>query len=231
MKLVVYSAVYGPRDYCPTFKNPPSGFDCVLFTDDIALAEYLTSRKLPWKIRLVAASATDPARASRVFKLKPHEYFPEYDASMWVDGNMELLADPLAVAKQELGENGPAQINFAAYEHFSGVRDAFQCASRCISMKKGNAKEIKQQIGEYRDVGYSEDESICAAGILIRRHNIPAVVEFDNFWWLQVKMYSCRDQISWAYSRWYYSWRQGIDYSWIKTPFREFVNIGAHQTR
>ena len=65
--------------------------DFVCFTDDPTL-EFRSGN---WDIRPVPDELAwlSKVKQQRVVKARPHRYLPEYDATLWVDGNISVLSD------------------------------------------------------------------------------------------------------------------------------------------
>ena len=73
---VVYTALYGDKD---TLKNPlfvSDDFDYVCFTDNENLKSEI------WQCKYSEPVHPDPVRSAKIFKAKPHEYFPEHEISL-----------------------------------------------------------------------------------------------------------------------------------------------------
>src|SRR5574344_1958635 len=87
-KKVVYTCITGDYDE-PTihnFINPD--YDYVLFTDNKNLIKF---RKSPWETRPLAYDKSDNIRNARWHKTHPHILFTEYEISVWVDTNINIL--------------------------------------------------------------------------------------------------------------------------------------------
>src|ERR1043165_9105378 len=96
-KTVVYTAIYGGKDVLIEPAVVPPDCDFVCFTDSDLHSK-------TWNIRNVPASSTDPVRSAKVFKVLPHRYFPEYDYSVWIDGNILLRGDVNELISQYLSQ-------------------------------------------------------------------------------------------------------------------------------
>lgn len=86
---VVYTAIFGGYDRLAPVSNYP-GCDFVCFTDDATLSVD------GWRIIHVAASDTGltTAALNRIYKMLPHRFLADYNQSLYVDGNIRVVADP-----------------------------------------------------------------------------------------------------------------------------------------
>ena len=220
-KIVVYTAIYGPLDYGPGFAGCVPTCDCVVFTDDTKLIAYLERRKSPFMPIYRAAPHPDPRRACRYFKTMPDTELSKYDISLWVDGNTCFRQDPAGIIRSEMISSA-----YMAYPHWNGVRDVYVEGHRCVVMRKALAAEIEPQLQEYRKTKY-DSTIIAACTYIMRRHNIPGVIEFGRAWWNEILQFSARDQISWDFLR----WKMDLQFEWIKTNRTSWVTIGPHARR
>ena len=73
-------------------------FDCkfVYFTDNIEQFKNVETSaeiiEIPDRLKYLS-----PVKQQRYIKTHPHEFFKEYDYSIWIDGNMEILSDPASL--------------------------------------------------------------------------------------------------------------------------------------
>jgi len=141
-----------------------------------------------------------PVKTARKVKILAHEFIPDFDYSIWVDGNIDIVGD---VRSLITGANIPL---------FLGPRHPFRnCiyseGNACIKHKKDSAGVIKKQLMGYREQGYPENFGLIETNILFRRHKSPSIVGLMENWWNEVKNKSRRDQLSLNYS----IWRTGSD--------------------
>ena len=85
-RVVVYTAIFGKKDDLIEPLVVPKNCDFICFTD-LPLASKV------WKVRNITRPHPDATRAARRVKLLPHEFVPEYETSLWVDGNMLIKTD------------------------------------------------------------------------------------------------------------------------------------------
>ena len=87
-KCVIYTCIIGAYDDLlqPAVTDPD--FDFVCF---VGKGEKTAERIGVWEIREFDCGLDNPRLVSRYPKMHPHVLLPEYEASVYVDGNIELL--------------------------------------------------------------------------------------------------------------------------------------------
>ena len=86
MKKVIYTAIFGDYDHLPEPEYMPAGFDFICFTDTDIESNV-------WDVRKVLPIYEDSTRNARKYKILPHKFLPEYDLSIWMDGNQHCVGD------------------------------------------------------------------------------------------------------------------------------------------
>ena len=111
-KKVIYTAIIGGYDELiePEFK--PDGWDFVCFSD-----RDLNSNT--WEIRKTIPLYSDNTRTARKHKLLTHRFLPEYDISLWVDGNIKVVGN-INELLYHLDD-----CNYATYDHSQNQLDSF----------------------------------------------------------------------------------------------------------
>src|SRR5690606_14433580 len=86
-------------------------WDYVCFTDD---PELLAKEKEGvWEIRALAATGYAPGQANRWHKMHPHILFVDYEESVYVDGNINIISSYL------FDEIGARDVPFLLPRHFA----------------------------------------------------------------------------------------------------------------
>lgn len=195
-KGVVYTAITGGYDTLrvPEYVNPELDYIC--FTDQ----EQITSDF--WSIRRIDnAEGLDPIRLARRHKILCHEYLPEYDYSIWIDGQMNVIGNMLELEKYHIASS------LLCVPHYE--RDcAYEEAETCLALGRGKSSEIEKQVQRYRAEHYPEHNGMITSGVLFRSHHDAQLRQMCETWWKEVKNESTRDQISFGYA----CWKTGFDY-------------------
>ncbi len=222
-KIVVYTAIFGGKDALiePLFTSPDIDFVC--FTDS-------KFESINWQIRETPLEGPDPVRFARKHKVLAHKLFPEYEYSIWVDGNIIVRGDVHKLLDKVL-----ANSNMAVYDHAYTKPDSRDCiyeeARVLIEMSKGpkykdDPELIQSQVARYKAEGYPEHAGLISSMELIRRHNSPDVVKVMEDWWHEIETGSRRDQLSFNYA----TWKNKFEPTIIHEDSRnnEFFGYSAH---
>lgn len=186
-RIVVYTVVVGDYDALrpPTVINPNVRY--VAITD---------SRNVPaaWEVmRPPKSNDRSVKHASRRWKILGPQLFPDSDWTIYVDGQLQLAVDPLALLA-ECESWGEADSDFFLFRHQD--RNCIYAEATAIA-KYGRDlhKNMQAQMERYRNEQFPEDAGLYLGGMLIRRGHGACDI-FSNDWWREVETGSHRDQIS-----------------------------------
>ncbi len=208
-RLVIYTAIFGKKDRLITPRVVPPNCDVICFTD-------LPLRSSVWQVRRVARPLPDATRSARMYKLLPHKFLPEYDIALWVDGNMLIKSDirPLIEIYLDTAHH------LAVYSMDQQMNDKRDCVYDELEQlfalnKQGKYQDesavMQAQVDGYRSAGYPAHNGLAWTCVLLRMHNEPDVIAFDEAWWQELSTKSKRDQLSFNYV----AWKQGLQFRYI----------------
>ncbi|WP_078522991.1 glycosyltransferase domain-containing protein [Thioclava sp. F28-4] len=189
-KMVVYSAIIDDYDVPlpPRRLNP--AFDYILLSNTAMKAHGWTVRPLPEPARGLSSSD-----ANRWCKMFAHEIFPEYDYSVYLDGNMRSVGE-LEILLNEFITSG-AEIGLFKHPARRTVSEELiaLCASdRFTSEEKlamaAQAARYKNELPPDSGIPLSEN------GVIFRRHVSPHLSDAMSLWWQEFRHGSKRDQLS-----------------------------------
>jgi len=176
--IVVYSAITGGYD------EVVDDGRVVLLDDDIKIG---ANEEMGFRGNVDNLRAKHP-------KVLPHLYFPEYEYSVWIDGNVSLKVEP-----EELVETFLEGVDWAVAKHYNN-----DCAYRegeiCMKVGRGTRELIVKQMVDLYDAGFPRKFGLWENCMLIRRHG--EVKEFSEAWWGNILRGSERDQISFPFTVW-----------------------------
>jgi len=199
--ITVYTAIFGGYDILRDPQNHNKGCRYLCFSDSPQKSnvwETVTQQR-------VMPTAVLDARFRKILSHK----FVDTEYSIWLDGNLQLRADPIEVVAKYLVNR-----DMALFVHCE--RDCiYQEATTNIFMRKAPAEDINKQISRYRAEGYPAHNGLAETSILIRRHT-PKVVAFNSLWWAEILRGTHRDQLSFNYV----IWKMGMQYEAIRENFR-----------
>ena len=189
-RLVVYTAIAGGGRDALIDPIPAPGVDYVCFTD-----QPFTSRL--WDIRpFKFIHPTEAVRTAKHPKVLPHEYFPDYDLSLWIDGNITPGPDIGRVARKYL-----AQHDMALHRH--PKRNCLYKEAALVAFQGNDVPFlIEQVIQRYFSDGLPPNNGLYECGVLFRRHHSPVIKAPMELWWQEIDTGTQSDQIPWAYVMW-----------------------------
>lgn len=189
-RTVIYTCITEGYDDLlePTCADPDIAYYCV---SDRPVSPGSIWRHIPIKRRF-----SNPAAANRYVKMHPHEYFPDADVSIYVDGNIRIVASPAALAQDAMDH-----ASIALYRHFSR-NCIFDEAAECTAVGHDWLWRITAQMKRYRQDGYPAGKGLFEGNVIIRRHNQPDIIRLMNLWWGEYLGGVKRDQLSLPYLLW-----------------------------
>lgn len=211
MRVVCYTCITGGYDSLRQPKVVSEGIDFVCFTDNQNIKGGVWQLKpIPEELQYLSN-----VKKQRVLKICPHRYLKEYDVSIWVDGNIEILQDL---------NNFIKQYDLKKCSLYVRVHPSRRCiyaeAEACLRMHKDTKQNIDPQIEAYREEGYPKNIGMAETNILLRKHNDIKCQMVCNLWASELLKYSHRDQLSFNYA----CWKMKFIYGSMKNEFKTINN-------
>lgn len=161
-------------------------FQRVVYTDRArATATHLEIR--PLQVRYL----DDPVKTARQHKALAHNFFPNADYTIWMDGCLRFR--PGCDVRRFLQESLSPGYDIAAFQHPHRAC-IYQEALACIRLKKDSAAVITRQMAAY-EPEIPPGSGMWETAAVIRRICDP-VARFNNAWWKEIRDHSRRDQLS-----------------------------------
>jgi hypothetical protein len=190
-KKCVYGAITGDYDYVREVKIKAEGFDYILFTNNKDI------KSSTWDVRyLDNEDDLDNVRLARQVKHQYYKYVPDYDLTLWVDGNVEIVGNVLDFIKTL-----PLEVSDFFVSKHPHRQNIFQEAQTCVQLGKDSYDNIANQITQYKLEGIPPKLPLVESGVLLRK-NTKKIRKFCDFWFEQVMKYTPRDQLSFTYTLW-----------------------------
>jgi hypothetical protein len=190
-KKVIYTCITGNYDNIVQHSYINFDFDYVCFTDDADLLAMKTYGV--WKIRPLYYAESDNTRNNRWHKTHPHILFPEYEESMYIDGNIDMRTNILFnLIKPEDIIRIPAHRTNCIYKEGQVV----------IKSGKDTAANVQKMIDFLLKEQFPHNYGLNGNGIIYRKHNNEKVIAMMDIWWSYILNYSKRDQLSLSYVLW-----------------------------
>ena len=201
-KFVIYTANINNYDNLET----PSVFDLEKF-DYICFTnskELLRKNITPWTIIdisdiCIALNLDDEVKYARYFKTHPHLFFENYEKSVWIDSNIDIIGD----VEEFIGELRDSYLLTADHP----VRnDIYEEIVTCNKLKKDSWENLNKIQKFLIDQGFpAQSTKLIQSGILARDHNNEKCKFLMNKWWEMIEYFSKRDQLSFNYIFWKYN--------------------------
>lgn len=192
-KLAVYTCIFGAYDLIREPLCKSKWCDYYIITDQL-IPEHSVWKKIE-PAKPEGFSEWPNAIKNRYFKMHPEKVFSEYRYSMYVDGNVWLLADMYPFLMQ-------------MKDKFIGIfkyplNDCFYINAPFLESLGLVPKELSnKQVETYRKEGFPEHFGYFECGVLLREHNHPQCVKLMDIWWEQYCTWVKRDQQCLMYSLW-----------------------------
>lgn len=173
-------------------------FDYVLFSND-----FKESSVGVWQVRPIPIpdeiDAADNKRISRYPKTHPETLLAEYEASLYIDANIQIVDKWVYDRVLELDDQG---IDYAGVKlHVTGRDCIYRHAyDMCLWGVEHDYVAIRQMHHMYKE-GFPEHFGMNENNVIFRRHN-ERMKKVDEMWWQQIVQYSFRDQFSYMYCLW-----------------------------
>ncbi len=178
--------------------------DYICFTDN---RELLHSSGSVWQYREAGYHGTDSANTSRYYKIMPHQLFPEYQYSLWIDGNVIIAEDGLYCRLDEMIDSG---VKAAGLQH-PHRDDVYDEAYRILHGRREKLPAVMKTVSFLHRSGMPRHFGLYENNVIFRKHSDPDVVRFDEMWWEILNRFSGRDQLSQTYCL----WKTGLPYGLI----------------
>ena len=190
LRIAVITSIFG--DYDPPKLVPTEFDDAVFVTDSDVDAD-------GWEVYSGRSPTTryEASLATKLPKTTP-QLFTECEASLWIDGSMELLPGAYEFCQHLLSQGDLWQFKHpwrrCAYD------EAPHAEYRASQAGLGD-QPFDQQMEAYRNRGFPREFGLWATGVILRRHT-PAINAWGHRWYQHIKMWTTRDQLSHPFVCW-----------------------------
>ena len=206
---VIYTCLTGGYDSLPLQLYCNKEYDYVCFTDNQALL--VNGSYGAWQIRPLKFSDMDDTRNNRWHKLHTHILFPDYEESIYIDSNMQIL-DKFVFDQIT---NKKFDIVIPKHNKCSCVYDEIERVLKYVVSKGRETEENVLRMKDFLEKenmphNYGQTEN----NFIYRKHNNTKVIKLMEDWWHFIAEYSKRDQLSSSYV----FWKNGISLDEICIP-------------
>ncbi|MDO4628505.1 MAG: DUF616 domain-containing protein [Planctomycetia bacterium] len=162
-------------------------WDYVCFTDN---PEVIAQKTVGiWEVRPLVVTNLDYTRQNRYHKILPHRIFPEYDESIYIDANINILSPWVFERIKEM------KTDFVLPQH---------ALRTCIYQEMEEVRTLgwvdntlaEEQLQAIRKSGIPYNYGLSENRFLYRKHHKPQMVSMMEEWWQWLIQYTQRDQLS-----------------------------------
>ncbi|XP_076942937.1 putative hexosyltransferase MUCI70 isoform X3 [Bidens hawaiensis] len=212
-KFVVASGIFDGYDtpHQPSNVSPRSKklFCFLMVVDEISL-DFIKSNVSVrddewvgiWRLIVLKNPPYDePRRNGKVPKILTHRLFPHALYSIWIDGKMELIVDPLLMLERYLWR-GKYTFAIAQHKHHNNIYEEADSNKR---RKRYARPLIDHHMKIYRYEGLEpwnplkQTKSDVPEGAIIIREHTPLNNLFSCLWFNEVNLFTPRDQLSFGF--------------------------------
>lgn len=194
-KVAIYTVVFGAYDNL----RPPMFFsdhcDYFVLTDQTNVNSQNGYQQFDLSKFEAQTEGMSTLEKARFYKTHPHLLFPEYEYSVFVDGNVQIVAD-ITYEVKKLGKS------FIAIHDQPGRDCIYDEAIAIVALGKANKSDAFSQVNEYFQEGFPKHFGMFQTNVLVRRHNQEECIAVMEQWWNEMSKHTKRDQLSLTYSLW-----------------------------
>lgn len=210
MRIAYYTAVVGEYD---DFRDPvfmDEGVDYYVFSDQKINTYSMKNLKID-------PSGYTRRKTARCIKALSHKFLPQYDVTIWADGNFcqkESLLPLLELMTEDiLIMNHPSRN--CTYKEGEAVGE----------MRLEDSEVLENQMEYYKFKGLPAESGMVGSGFIIRKNN-PEINKLNEDWWTEISCKSGRDQLSFNYC----AWKNKIKYNQIPFDWQhKYFNVKKHR--
>ena len=192
-KIAVYSCIVGKYDDVIEPIIVEDNVDYYMFTDlDVPKDSAWKKVDVTQMDEYNSFSAMD---LNRKIKMLPFEYLQDYDYTIYVDGNMQIVSYLTPYIK--------CMKSRALGLHSHRRRDCVYDEIKAICLlNKANKKKLKKQKMDYSKKGFPKKYGLFENGIIVCDNSDIETRNLLNDWWKEYKKYGTRDQICLPFVMW-----------------------------
>ena len=146
-----------------------------------------------WTFReMESGCGGDALMTSRWPKLNPHLALPDYEWSLWMDGNVQIADGEIYdIVREKIA----AGVVYSGISH--PLRDCvYEEAGRCLTSGRIGIFDYLRTVLFLALRRFPRHFGLMENNVILRRHGAPAVIEMDTLWWKRLQKGPRRDQLS-----------------------------------
>lgn len=195
-KLAIYTCIFGGYDNLQEPLIKSKYCDYYIVTDK-SMSQKSTWKKLSPKQYPQGFDSWHPAIKNRYYKMHPKELFPDYEYSLYIDGNIRPVTDlfPFLIAMEKEGKV------FGLFEH-PVCHDVYEMTDMVKAENLVSHDIADLQMQKYHSECFPEKWGLFECGFILREHNNDRCKEVMKTWWEEFLNGEKRDQMCFTYALW-----------------------------
>lgn len=198
---VVYTCLVGKNVtlYQPEYISVYLDYIC--FTDK---KEKWGTKEGVWEYRKMEKREENESNSSMYYryKIKPQEVLAEYDYSIWVNAQMQIIGEVEQL--YDIYGEGSSFLAFPAY-----VQDNLYEAVRTGLSTDDENIQLRRKLLHYREAGFPEHFGMISTNMMYRNHQDETLNRVMDIWWQESE--ECQQLREFGFS--YAAWKCGLNYS------------------
>lgn len=193
---VIYTCITGEYENLlyPSYYNRE--YDYICFTDTAKLLEL--KQYGPWQIRPLLKDFGNPILNNRWHKMMPHIVLSDYNDSIYIDGNLDILDDFVFF---ELANRDSADILIPLHYSKKCVYKEIKAFEKVYIKKPEFLEKLFLLKNKYIQEMMPKNYGLNENNFIYRKHN-DLVASLMDEWWELLKSYVPRDQLYLSYILW-----------------------------
>lgn len=192
-KFAIYSALVGDYDTILQPAVVDEEFDYFIFSNDIH-----TDKVGVWNILPIDYINSDPVKIARWVKTHPDKLLPTYEATLWIDANIQINSSALYSRFHELHSNPQTLVSAIMHPRFDCIyKEMFYL----ILNHYEHENVILDWGHKLSKDNYPRNNGTTETGLLYRRQ-CDQTASMNKTWWDAIEQFSRRDQLSFYYALW-----------------------------
>lgn len=190
-RIAVYTCIIGAYDHLTEPQFKPNNIDYYVITDQSVPSGSA------WSLLDISHIKNELSHFSAIeknrwYKMHPHLLFPDYNYSLYLDGNIRPFSD-LTECINRIGSCG-----IATHCHY--MRDCvYQEAQAIFQRGKDVPERIKSHFCFLEERGMPKGYGLADCSVIARRHHDTFCMSLMDQWWQEFLAHSRRDQLSFPY--------------------------------
>lgn len=191
-KIAIYTSIIGKYDALRQPSVVDEAFDYILFVRK----GLKTADKIGvWQVRELDYDVEDNTITSRYPKMNSHLVLPEYDYTLWMDGNLVICDQAFY---DSVKEKVMASVSYSGVKH-PDKDCVYVDAVACTHAMRDKFSNIFHAVNFLISVNFPAHYGMYENNIILRQTSDIAVRSFNEMWWSLYLKYPRRDQFTSPY--------------------------------